>query len=164
MPESVLMGQLHISKRCWELWLSDDQPHSDYNGQWQRALGYKRGIWWNIPFRVTLQPLTMFFCMISKLKSALLKQPLGGSGIFQLYIFNDRRGKHLPWVGTQDKCFILKSFWCVYIRLLEHHIYTVLEANGIYGLDAVWYYMHCNVYTSMAVQRYRDKYPGVKPH
>ena len=22
----------------WELWLSDDQPHSDYNGQWQRAL------------------------------------------------------------------------------------------------------------------------------
>ena len=38
MPDSVLMGQLHLSKACWELWLSDDQPHSDYNGQWQRAL------------------------------------------------------------------------------------------------------------------------------
>ena len=38
MPENVLMGQLHLSKACWELWLSDDQPHSDYNGQWQRAL------------------------------------------------------------------------------------------------------------------------------
>ena len=37
MPENVLMGQ-HLSKACWELWLSDDQPHSDYNGQWQRAL------------------------------------------------------------------------------------------------------------------------------
>ena len=34
----VLMGQLHLSKACWELWLSDDQPHSDYNRQWQRAL------------------------------------------------------------------------------------------------------------------------------
>ena len=32
------MGQLHLSKACWELWLSDDQPHSDYNGQWQRVL------------------------------------------------------------------------------------------------------------------------------
>ena len=32
------MGQLYLSKACWELWLSDDQPHSDYNGQWQRAL------------------------------------------------------------------------------------------------------------------------------
>ena len=38
MPESVLMAQLHLNKACWELWLSDDQPHSDYNGQWQRAL------------------------------------------------------------------------------------------------------------------------------
>ena len=38
MPENVLMGQLHLSKACWDLWLSDDQPHSDYNGQWQRAL------------------------------------------------------------------------------------------------------------------------------
>ena len=38
MPENVLMGQLHLSKAWWELWLSDDQPHSDYNGQWQRAL------------------------------------------------------------------------------------------------------------------------------
>ena len=38
MPEGVLMGQLHLSKACWELWLSDDQPHSDYNGQLQRAL------------------------------------------------------------------------------------------------------------------------------
>ena len=38
MPESVLMSQLHLSKACWELWLSDDQLHSDYNGQWQRAL------------------------------------------------------------------------------------------------------------------------------
>ena len=38
MPENVLMVQLHLSKACWELWLSDDQPHSDYNGQWQRAL------------------------------------------------------------------------------------------------------------------------------
>ena len=38
MPENVLMGQLHLSKAYWELWLSDDQPHSDYNGQWQRAL------------------------------------------------------------------------------------------------------------------------------
>ena len=38
MPESVLMGQLHISKACWKHWLSDNQPHSDYNGQWQRAL------------------------------------------------------------------------------------------------------------------------------
>ena len=36
--QSVLMGQLHLSKACWELWLSDDPPHSDYNGQWQRAL------------------------------------------------------------------------------------------------------------------------------
>ena len=36
--QSVLMDQLHLSKACWELWLSDDQPHSDYNGQWQRAL------------------------------------------------------------------------------------------------------------------------------
>ena len=35
---NVLMGQLHLSKACWELWLSDGQPHSDYNGQWQRAL------------------------------------------------------------------------------------------------------------------------------
>ena len=32
------MCQLHLSKACWELWLSDDQPHSDCNGQWQRAL------------------------------------------------------------------------------------------------------------------------------
>ena len=31
-------GQLHLSKACWELWLSDGQPHSDYIGQWQRAL------------------------------------------------------------------------------------------------------------------------------
>ena len=31
--QSVLMGQLHLSKACWELWLSDDQPHSDYNGR-----------------------------------------------------------------------------------------------------------------------------------
>ena len=31
-------GQLHLSKACWELWLSDGQPHSDYNGHWQRAL------------------------------------------------------------------------------------------------------------------------------
>ena len=38
MPEGVLMGQLHLSKACWGLWLFDDQPHSDYNGQWQRAL------------------------------------------------------------------------------------------------------------------------------
>ena len=38
MPENVFMGQLHLSKACWELSLSDDQPHSDYNGQWQRAL------------------------------------------------------------------------------------------------------------------------------
>ena len=38
MPESVLISQLHLSKACLELWLSDDQPHSDYNGQWQRAL------------------------------------------------------------------------------------------------------------------------------
>ena len=30
--------QLHLSKACWEIWLSDDQPHSDYNGQWQRVL------------------------------------------------------------------------------------------------------------------------------
>ena len=36
--QSLLMGQLHLSKACWELWWSDDQPHSDYNGQWQRAL------------------------------------------------------------------------------------------------------------------------------
>ena len=36
--QSVLMGRLHLSKACWELWLSDDQPHSDYDGQWQRAL------------------------------------------------------------------------------------------------------------------------------
>ena len=33
-----LQGQLHLSKACWELWLSDGQPHSHYNGQWQRAL------------------------------------------------------------------------------------------------------------------------------
>ena len=38
MPENVFMGQLHLSKAYWELWLSVDQPHSDYNGQWQRAL------------------------------------------------------------------------------------------------------------------------------
>ena len=38
MPENVFMGQFQLSKACWELWLSDDQPHSDYNGQWQRAL------------------------------------------------------------------------------------------------------------------------------
>ena len=38
MPESFLMGQLHLSKAFWELWLSDDEPHSDYNAQWQRAL------------------------------------------------------------------------------------------------------------------------------
>ena len=31
--QSVLMDQLHLSKACWELWLSDDQPHSDYNGR-----------------------------------------------------------------------------------------------------------------------------------
>ena len=36
--QRVFMGQLHPSKACWELWLSNDQPHSDYNGQWQRAL------------------------------------------------------------------------------------------------------------------------------
>ena len=36
--QRVFLGQLHISKACWELWLSDGQPHSDYNGQWQRAL------------------------------------------------------------------------------------------------------------------------------
>ena len=36
--QSVLMDQLHLSKACWELWLSEDQPHSDYNGQWQRSL------------------------------------------------------------------------------------------------------------------------------
>ena len=34
----VFLGQLHLSKACWELWLSDGQPHSDYNGQWHRAL------------------------------------------------------------------------------------------------------------------------------
>ena len=38
MPDSVFSDKLHLSKACWELWLSDDQPHSDYNGQWQRAL------------------------------------------------------------------------------------------------------------------------------
>ena len=38
MPESVYMGQLHHSKACWELWFFDDQPHSDNNEQWQRAL------------------------------------------------------------------------------------------------------------------------------
>ena len=26
------------ARHAWELWLSDDQPHSDYNGQRQRAL------------------------------------------------------------------------------------------------------------------------------
>ena len=36
--QSVLMGQLLLSKACWELWLPEGQPHSDYNGQWQRAL------------------------------------------------------------------------------------------------------------------------------
>ena len=40
MPENVLMGQLHLSKACWKLWLSDDQPHSDYNGQWERIRQY----------------------------------------------------------------------------------------------------------------------------
>ena len=30
--------KLHLSKAGWELWLSDDQAHSDYNVQWQRAL------------------------------------------------------------------------------------------------------------------------------
>ena len=38
LPESVLISQLHFSKACLELWLSEDQPHSDYNGQWQMAL------------------------------------------------------------------------------------------------------------------------------
>ena len=37
MPESVFI-QLHLSKACWEIRLFDDQPHSDYNGQWQRPL------------------------------------------------------------------------------------------------------------------------------
>ena len=27
----------HLSKACWEIWLSNDQPHSDCNGQWQKA-------------------------------------------------------------------------------------------------------------------------------
>ena len=41
MPKSVYMGQLHcdLNKAYWELCLSDDQPHSDYNGQLQMALG-----------------------------------------------------------------------------------------------------------------------------
>ena len=38
MPGSVFKGQLHLSEACWELWLSDYQLHSDYNGQWQRDL------------------------------------------------------------------------------------------------------------------------------
>ena len=39
MTDSVfIMGQLHLSKACWELWLSDNQPHSDYNRQWKRTL------------------------------------------------------------------------------------------------------------------------------
>ena len=33
MPESVYMDQLHLNKVCWELLLSNDQPHSDCNGQ-----------------------------------------------------------------------------------------------------------------------------------
>ena len=36
MPECF--GQLHLSKACWEVGLSDDQPQSDYNGQWRRTL------------------------------------------------------------------------------------------------------------------------------
>ena len=38
MPERLGQLQLHLSKACWEFGLSNDQPHSDYNGQWQRAL------------------------------------------------------------------------------------------------------------------------------
>ena len=37
MPESVFI-QLHLSKAYWEIRLSEDQPHSDYNGQWRRTL------------------------------------------------------------------------------------------------------------------------------
>ena len=37
MPVDVLI-QLHLWKACWEIWLSDGQPHSDYSGQWQIAL------------------------------------------------------------------------------------------------------------------------------
>ena len=37
VPESVFI-QLHLNKACWEIWLSDDEPHPDYNGQWQRVL------------------------------------------------------------------------------------------------------------------------------
>ena len=37
MTESVFI-LLHLSKACWEIWLSDEQPHFGYNGQWQRAL------------------------------------------------------------------------------------------------------------------------------
>ena len=29
MPGSVNMDHLRLRKACWELWLSDDQPHSD---------------------------------------------------------------------------------------------------------------------------------------
>ena len=38
MRDRVFMGQLHLNKACWELWLSDHRPHCYYNGQWQRAL------------------------------------------------------------------------------------------------------------------------------
>ena len=31
--QRVFLGQLHLSRACWELWLSDGQPHSDYNGR-----------------------------------------------------------------------------------------------------------------------------------
>ena len=37
MPESVFI-QLHVNKACWAIWSSGDQPHSDYNRQWQSAL------------------------------------------------------------------------------------------------------------------------------
>ena len=32
MPESVFI-QLHLDMACWEIWLCDDQPHSDYSGE-----------------------------------------------------------------------------------------------------------------------------------
>ena len=35
----VLMGQLHISKASWELWLSEDKPHYNAWLQWTMAEG-----------------------------------------------------------------------------------------------------------------------------
>ena len=38
MPENVFILLAPQQGICWQISLSDEQPHYDYNGQWQRAL------------------------------------------------------------------------------------------------------------------------------